>query len=343
MPIIKKENIKKYVNSDIIFTKNELKLLKNKINDGDKTLHVFFDILYRASEDGDNANIIKKYTQDRCKTLTLFYTEEGARFGIYIEKLVNYSIFFGKYLKEKKGSSFLVSLNHLDIYDIMRGNTATDNKNDILCFIRNKRKNKNGSGWAIFTPQKEFLGKECILGEMKDIFDVEHLENIIGEKYEYHLKEVEIFEVAIEKEEEKEGRKESSQGVDKIINNKNVQQKTYRNENSNNLSNNLNTKDNKENKQINNIYNSNKDNNNSIHSNNINNNNNINYDKPNKELDEFKKILISRGQKGIFIFQKLLCLSDKDKKGEINQNKFNELLEIFNINMSKQSINLIFE
>ena len=76
-------------------------------------------------------------------------------------------------------------------------------------------------------------------------------------------------------------------------------------------------------------------------SNNI--NNNINYDKPIKELDEFKKILISRGQKGIFNFQKLLCLYDKDKKGEISRNKFNELLEIFNINMNKHSINLIFE
>ena len=277
LPIVEKENIKKYVNSEIIFTKNELKLLKTKINGGDKNIHVFFDILYRATEDGDNTNVIKKIIKDKSKTLTLFYTEEHARFGIYIEKEISYSI-FGKSLKEKKGTSFLVSLNNLDIYDILEDKTATENKSDILCFIKNKVKNKNGSGWAIFTPQKQFLGKECIIGEMKNIFGVEYLENIIGEKYEYHLKEVEIFEVAIEKEEEKEGRKESSQGVDKIINNKNVQQKTYRNENSNNLNINLNTKDNKENKQINNTYNSNKDNNNSIHSNNINNNNNMNKD-----------------------------------------------------------------
>ena len=66
-------------------------------------------------------------------------------------------------------------------------------------------------------------------------------------------------------------------------------------------------------------------------------------EKPIKELEQFREIIISRGQKGIFIFQKILCLYDKEKKYEINYNKFNEILEIFNINMSKNYINNIFE
>ena len=51
----------------------------------------------------------------------------------------------------------------------------------MLCFIRNKEKNRNGSGWAIFTPPKQFLGKECILGEIRGFFDVDYLEKIIGD------------------------------------------------------------------------------------------------------------------------------------------------------------------
>ena len=66
-------------------------------------------------------------------------------------------------------------------------------------------------------------------------------------------------------------------------------------------------------------------------------------EKPIKELAQLMEIIISRGQKGIFNFQKILCFYDKEKKYEINYNKFNEILEIFNINMNKQSINNIFE
>ena len=75
----------------------------------------------------------------------------------------------------------------------------------------------------------------------------------------------------------------------------------------------------------------------------IRNNNNNNNDKPIYELEKFKNILISRGKKGIFNFQKILCMYDKEKKGELTYNKFIELLEIFNITMSKQSINSIFD
>ncbi len=202
-PIIKKdEDITKYVNSKIIFTKNELKFLKRKFNKGNKKLHVFFDIIYRATDDGDNASEIKKIIKNKKETLTLFYTNEDARFGIYIEKS-HYTI-FGKSLKESKGKCFIVSLNNLEIYDIFEGHSATENKSDILCFFRNKKKNKNGSEWAIFTPQKKFLQEECILGELNDFFDIEDLSIIIGKKHDYYLKEVEIFEVAFEEEGENE-------------------------------------------------------------------------------------------------------------------------------------------
>ena len=60
IPIVPRQNLKKYVNSRIIFTRTELKLLKNKLSEGNKKVHVFFDLLYRASTDGDFQEIVKK-------------------------------------------------------------------------------------------------------------------------------------------------------------------------------------------------------------------------------------------------------------------------------------------
>jgi Ca2+-binding EF-hand superfamily protein len=101
------------------------------------------------------------------------------------------------------------------------------------------------------------------------------------------------------------------------------------------------------NNNYNNLYSQNVNN---IHVNSYNNyqissiNHNVNNNnKPTKELDELKSAIINRGQKGIFIFQKLLNLFDKSRTGEITYNRFNELLEIFNITLSKQNINSIFQ
>ena len=90
---------------------------------------------------------------------------------------------------------------------------------------------------------------------------------------------------------------------------------------------------------IKNVYNNDK----YLNNNYENKNNNLQNEKPIKELEQFREIIKTRGQKGIFIFQKILNLYDKEKKGEITYNNFNEVLEMFNIIMNKNNINNIFE
>ena len=195
-----KEDIRLYCKSHIIFTKDELRLLKKKINTDKNRYSVFFDVLYRASEDGDDVDYVKKIMAKEKKTLTLFETEKGARFGIFVEKKLDTTILMTQYLAERPGTCFLVSLNNLEIYDIYKKYVSNEHK---LCFIKNSKKNKNGSAYAIYTPPKKFLGATCYLGDLNSYFNVEN-DDIIGEKEEYKLKDVEICKVSIEVKGEQE-------------------------------------------------------------------------------------------------------------------------------------------
>ena len=210
IPIVPREDLKKYINSRIIFTKNELKLLKTKLSKGIKKLHVFFDLLYRASMDGDFEEIIKKNVLNKEKTLTLFYTYEGSRFGVYIYKALGTSILKGKIYKEVPGTSFIVSLNHLRFFDIMENKTSKGGKEDYLSFGRTYYLNANSSNWLIYTPKSNFLKKRCIIGNQQgDYYDYDP-ELLVGKKKEYHIKDVEIFEVVFEKDDEEEDEKKTN-------------------------------------------------------------------------------------------------------------------------------------
>ena len=200
IPLVPREDLKKYVNSRIIFTKNELRLLKSKFSKGNKKLHVYFDLLYRASIDGDFEEVIKSKTEDKEKTLTLFYTYEGARFGVFINKKKSNSIFKGTIYKEIPGTSFIVSLNYSTFFDISSNKNSKENNEGSLCFGKTFYLNSNGSNWLINTPKRNFLKKKCIIGNQKSDYMFFNPEILVGNKNEYHIKDVEIFHIVFEKD-----------------------------------------------------------------------------------------------------------------------------------------------
>ena len=202
IPIVPRENLKKFVNSRIIFTRNELRLLKTKFTQGEKNLHAFFDLLYRASTDGDYEEIVKSIARNKEKILTLFYTYEGARFGVYICRKPSTSFIKGKIYKEIPGTSFMVSLNNLRFFDIRQDKTSKDGEDVYLCFGRTFYLNTNGSNWIINTPRDKFLKKKCIIGDKGGDYINLDTELLVGLREEYHIKDIELFEVAIEKDDE---------------------------------------------------------------------------------------------------------------------------------------------
>lgn len=202
IPMVPRENIKKFVNSRIIFTKNELRLLKTKFTQGNKKIHAFFDLLYRASEDGDYEDVAKSKARHHERTLTLFYTYEGARFGAYVSRKPATSFIKGKIYKEVPGESFMVSLNNLKFFDIMPNKTCKDGEDVYLCFGRTFYLNTNGTNWVINTPREHFLKKKCTIGDKGSDYKNLDTELLVGVREDYHIKDVEIFEVSIEKDDD---------------------------------------------------------------------------------------------------------------------------------------------
>ena len=200
LPMPDREDLKNYINSRIFFTTKELQMVKKRIAKGNNKLHVYFDILYRASIDGDFEDGINYCTDGQYPQLILFYTYEGARFGVYIEKQ-KYTGFFGniKY-KEVPGTSFIVSLNSLKTYNILEGQTATEDREERLSFGRSFYFNDNGSNWFIYTPRNNFLDAKCMIGNKESTFGNINTNEIVGTKKVYKIKEVEIFKVIIDSE-----------------------------------------------------------------------------------------------------------------------------------------------
>ena len=202
VPIFPPEKLGQYINSNIIFRKVELNLLKNKLSNNNKKINVSFDLLYRATRDGDSDTKIKKLTLGYDDVITLFYTNEGARFGIYIKRKKNHYI-KAKDRGEKPGTSFIFGLNNLVIYDIYKNKYGKGDYNKVLCFGCLDDICTNGTKWMIYTPQNNFLQKKCKMGSGEDLFNEIDIEQIVGPN-EYTIKEVEIFSIEFENDDDNE-------------------------------------------------------------------------------------------------------------------------------------------
>jgi hypothetical protein len=192
-----REDLKEFINSRIFFTLKELQFVKNRVVNNNKHKHSYFEVLYRASIDGDYEDKIISCCEGIYPQLILFFTEEGARFGVYIEKKKSVSFFGNISYKEIPGTSFLISLNSLKIYEIQKGKKATEDRPEKLCFGRSFYFNNNESNWFIYTPRNNFLGVKCMIGDKECSFGNIDTNDIIGFRQEYELIDVEIFKVVV--------------------------------------------------------------------------------------------------------------------------------------------------
>ena len=194
---IEKENISN-LNSKIIYTNKEYKLITKRISQDDINTEVNLKLLYRASVDGDFETALNFKCQNKLITLTLFHTMEGARFGFYIEKRIKTSIKSGKKIVEIPGTSFIVGLNNLVYYNVqMKKNSLFEKNDNLLCFGFCSEINNNKTRWLVHTMRNNFIGKKCLFGDKNDVYLNLNTKKIIGNNSSYHIKDVEVFEVII--------------------------------------------------------------------------------------------------------------------------------------------------
>ena len=192
-----KENIEN-IDSEIISSKKELKLILRRIEQGEEDIDVKLKLLYRASSDGDFEEAIKLQCENKLITLTLFETMEGSRSGFYIEKRIKKTLKSGTKFIEIPGTSFLVGLNNLVYYNVNLKQNSLFYKNDnFLCFGYCSEINNNKTKWLVYTSRNNFIGKKYLFGDKNDVYLNLNSKKIIGDNLAYHIKDVEIFEVII--------------------------------------------------------------------------------------------------------------------------------------------------
>ena len=107
------------IKSIIIENIEDLKLLKDRLINIDPNLkqkNINFNLLYRATRDGDNSNNFHSRVDNKNSTLTIIKTTSGSKFGVFLEVPFKQT---GNSIVDDK--SFIFSLNLKKIYNSKKG------------------------------------------------------------------------------------------------------------------------------------------------------------------------------------------------------------------------------
>ena len=108
----------KEVKGDIIHNMKELKLITTKIKKK-KSTRMIIDLLYKASIDGDSAQVFHQKCDKAKNTIVLIETKNGKRFGGYTT--CNWS---GNCIEKKDSEAFIFSFDKMKTYDNIPGDNA---------------------------------------------------------------------------------------------------------------------------------------------------------------------------------------------------------------------------
>ena len=183
-------NVKEQIDSKIIKTKEEIELLSKRLTSKylNKNNKILFNLIYRASRDGDKPYDYHKKCDGKKNTLCIIQTIKGCRFGGYTQYAIN-----SENCNQKDPNAFIFSLDKNKIYE-------------------NLKKGKNAvyhcKGWGpifrddafavwdknFFSFDKNTVGtkSQSNYGKMDEDYEINN-----GEEY-FGIKELEIFQIIIE-------------------------------------------------------------------------------------------------------------------------------------------------
>ena len=177
------------IDSKIINKKEEIELLAKRLTSkGLQNKDVIFNLLYRASRDGDAPKIYHNKCDGKAKTICLIQTIKGCIFGGYTEVMISSN---GSDYKDH--NSFVFSINKMKIYENMK-------KEDVaVCHSSNWGPIFRNDAFAVWNKNFFSYNQHRVGTKASSNFgsmDLDYEFNN-GEKY-FSIKELEVFEIIIE-------------------------------------------------------------------------------------------------------------------------------------------------
>ena len=177
------------IDSKIIDKNEQIELLANKLKSKEfnKNKKLKFNLIYRASRDGDSPNNYHNKCDKKAKTLCVIETIKGCKFGGYSQTMISSSC---KDYKDQ--NSFVFSLNKMKIYENLKKDESA------VCHY---------SGWGpvfkntfavwnhnFFSFKKQTVGKksDSNFGKMDEDYEINNREE------NFTIKELEVFQILIE-------------------------------------------------------------------------------------------------------------------------------------------------
>ena len=185
----KEEKVKNQIDSKIIYNQDAI-FISDRLTDKEYSdRKVIFNLIYRASRDGANAQSYHSKCDGKISTVTVVQTVKGSKFGGYTETQIQ-----DGNIGYKDPNSFIFSLNKMKIYE----NLNKDNN-----VIRHYRDNGPFfvGGFVIFDSNFNDNNSNYVYDKSSsfNFFSDKEKEYEInnGEKY-FHIKELEVFEIFLE-------------------------------------------------------------------------------------------------------------------------------------------------
>ena len=183
------EKIKYQIDSKIIYNQDAIFISKRLTEKEYSDRKVIFNLIYRASRDGANAQSYHSRCDEKINTVTVVQTVKGSKFGGYTETQIQ-----DGNIGYKDPNSFIFSLNKMKIYE----NLNKDNN-----VIRHYRDNGPYfvGGFVIYDSNFNDNNSNYVCDKTSsfNFFSDSEKEYEInnGEKY-FHIKELEVFEIFLE-------------------------------------------------------------------------------------------------------------------------------------------------
>ena len=184
-------NNKYNIDSKIINKTEEIELLANRLTSKGflKNKKVIFNLLYRASRDGDSPNNYHKKCDNKINTLCIIQTIKGCKFGGYTEAMIKSN----NSADDKDPNAFVFSLNKMKIYENMK------KENNAVCHSPGWGPIFRADAFAVYN--KDFFSynyhvvgnkSQSNFGVMNEDYEINN-----GDHY-FSIRELEVFQIIIE-------------------------------------------------------------------------------------------------------------------------------------------------